>query len=426
VSKFYPVLLVFFAATIGVLVTVDLLFFLVFWELMTLASFFLVTFERESAASQRAGLKYFVITHAATLCMLAAVLLLWRQSGSFHFDAAREALGVMLAERPFTAHLVLLLLLIGFATKAGVLPMGDWLPDAHPVAPSGMSAVLSGALVKLGIYGLVRVFCGFLPAARLRWGRDRVSRDGSLAVGTSPPRQQRQRLMAFCMSRSGASAWPGSAWLPPTGSGGVVAWLRRCSASTTPASRPASSRRRCVLCTGERDMDRLGGLWRRCRRPPLDHSRVRSIAGVHHSTIREQRLIVCRACSRGSSAAVPAARPGRAVSSRSPPGLLPRSSARSPGRDKPTGWCAVPAMSVPRSRSPRCVHLGVLPRLRWLIGRGRGARRGLSLPGRVLGGRSNLITLDGSTVASWAPLPVLRRRCWPAWCGFCKPGGFRP
>ncbi len=81
VSKFYPVLLVFFAAIIGVLVPSDLLFFLVFWELMTLASFFLVTFERESAASQRAGLKYFVITHAATLCMVAAALLLWRQCG---------------------------------------------------------------------------------------------------------------------------------------------------------------------------------------------------------------------------------------------------------------------------------------------------------------------------------------------------------
>ncbi len=63
---------------------------------------------------------------------------------------------------------MLLLLLVGFATKAGVLPMGDWLPDAHPVAPSGMSAVLSGALVKLGIYGLVRVFCGAPAGGRRR------------------------------------------------------------------------------------------------------------------------------------------------------------------------------------------------------------------------------------------------------------------
>jgi len=76
-----------------------------------------VTFERESPASQRAGLKYFVITHAATLCMLAAFLLLWRQSGSFHLARPRSD-GVMLVERPLTAHLVLLLLLIGFATKA--------------------------------------------------------------------------------------------------------------------------------------------------------------------------------------------------------------------------------------------------------------------------------------------------------------------
>ena len=83
VAKFFPVLLLCVASMTGVLVSTDFLFFLIFWESMTLTSYFLVTFESENAASQRAGLKYFIITHGATLCMVAAALLLWRTSGSF-------------------------------------------------------------------------------------------------------------------------------------------------------------------------------------------------------------------------------------------------------------------------------------------------------------------------------------------------------
>ncbi len=165
VAKFFPVLLLCVASMVGVLVTTDFLFFLIFWESMTLTSYFLVTFESENAASQRAGLKYFIITHGATLCMVAAALLLWRTSGSFSFEAIRQTLSGLLDTRPFLAHSIIFLFFLGFATKAGILPMGDWLPDAHPVAPSGMSATLSGALVKLGIYGLVRLFFSFLVAS---------------------------------------------------------------------------------------------------------------------------------------------------------------------------------------------------------------------------------------------------------------------
>jgi formate hydrogenlyase subunit 3/multisubunit Na+/H+ antiporter MnhD subunit len=202
VAKFFPVLLLCIASMTGVLVCADFLFFLICWESMTLTSYFLVTFEAENAASQRAGLKYFIITHGATLCMVAAALLLWRTSGSFAFDAIRQTLLALLAARPILAHTIILLFFLGFATKAGVLPMGDWLPDAHPVAPSGMSATLSGALVKLGIYGLIRVFCSFLVASpSLRtWGIVlSLAGTGSLFVGTLTALRQidTKRLMAF-------------------------------------------------------------------------------------------------------------------------------------------------------------------------------------------------------------------------------------
>jgi len=202
VAKFFPILLLCVASMTGVLVCTDFLFFLIFWESMTLTSYFLVTFESENAASQRAGLKYFIITHGATLCMAAAALLLWRTSGSFSFDAIRQNLSAMLTARPFLANAIIFLFFLGFATKAGLLPMGDWLPDAHPVAPSGMSATLSGALVKLGIYGLVRLFCSFVvvsPSLKV-WGIIlALAGTGSLFVGTLTALQQTdtKRLMAF-------------------------------------------------------------------------------------------------------------------------------------------------------------------------------------------------------------------------------------
>jgi hydrogenase-4 component B len=172
VAKYYPLLQLLFAGIIGVVATADFVFFLVFWELMTFASFFLVTFERESRTSQKAGLKYFVVNQAATFGMIAAALILWTRSGSFRFSAMREALGGLLTTQPTLAHLVLFLFFMGFATKAGILPMGDWLPDAYPAAPTGATAACAGTMTKLGIYGLLRIFVDLLPASEFSvvWG----------------------------------------------------------------------------------------------------------------------------------------------------------------------------------------------------------------------------------------------------------------
>ncbi len=271
-AKFYPILLVFFAAIVGVLVVSDFLFFLVFWELMTLTSFFLVTFERENAASQRAGLKYFVITHAATLCLVVAALVLWREGGSFHFPDLLAALAQLLVVRPILAHVVLALLFIGFATKAGVLPMGDWLPDAHPVAPSGMSAALSGALVKLGIYGLVRFFCAPLPAstAAVGWGiAIALAGTASLFVGTLTALSQTdsKRLMAFhtigqigyiCLGLGVGIACLRSA--PTLGALAIMGALFHAANHACFKACLFLGAGAVLYRTGERDMNRLGGL----------------------------------------------------------------------------------------------------------------------------------------------------------------------
>jgi hydrogenase-4 component B len=202
VAKYYPLLQLLFVGIVGVVSTADLLFFLVFWELMTFASFFLVAFEGESRVSQRAGLKYFVVNQAAALGMLAAALVLWSRSGSFRFSALREALSGLLASEPLLAHLVILLFFVGFATKAGILPMGDWLPDAYPAAPSAATAAFGGTMTKLGIYGLLRVFLGFVPVSRASeaWGLViGLAGLASLVVGTLTALKQddAKRLMSF-------------------------------------------------------------------------------------------------------------------------------------------------------------------------------------------------------------------------------------
>ncbi len=202
VAKYYPMLLLLFVGIVGVVATADFVFFLVFWELMTFASFFLVTFERSNRASQRAGLKYFVVNQAATFGMIAGALILWTRSGSFRFSALRDALGGLLTTQPTLAHVVLFLFFMGFATKAGILPMGDWLPDAYPAAPSGATAAFGGTMTKLGIYGILRVFLYILPpspATRV-WGVViALAGAASLFVGTLTALKQDdvKRLMSF-------------------------------------------------------------------------------------------------------------------------------------------------------------------------------------------------------------------------------------
>ena len=133
--------------------------FLVAWELMALTSFFLVTFEDEKESVRKAGWTYLVASHLGTAFLLAMFVLLGREAGSFDFD--RFA--------PSAAGVLFLLAVIGFGTKAGFMPFHVWLPEAHPAAPSHVSALMSGVMIKMGIYGLLRTLT-FLGAPPLWWG----------------------------------------------------------------------------------------------------------------------------------------------------------------------------------------------------------------------------------------------------------------
>jgi formate hydrogenlyase subunit 3/multisubunit Na+/H+ antiporter MnhD subunit len=123
--------------------------FLFAWEVMALASFFLVVFHHERPEVPRAGWVYLVATHLGTAFLLAAFAWLARDAGSFDFaDWRAPASG---------AAWLFALALVGFGSKAGLFPLHVWLPEAHPAAPSHVSALLSGVMVKLGVYGLLRM-----------------------------------------------------------------------------------------------------------------------------------------------------------------------------------------------------------------------------------------------------------------------------
>ncbi len=139
-------------------------FFLIAWEVMALAAFCLVAFEHQKEEARSAGVLFLIMSHAGTGMLLAAFLMLATAAGNLNFASFHR-----LASRlsPVEQGVVFLLFFLGFGVKAGVVPLHIWLPDAHPVAPSNISALMSGIVIKTGIYGMARVFFDFYGAPPL-------------------------------------------------------------------------------------------------------------------------------------------------------------------------------------------------------------------------------------------------------------------
>ena len=138
--------------------------FLVAWEVMSIAAYFLVTFDHRVEAVREAGWTYLVATHLGTAVLIALFLLMGRAAGSL--ELVRLQAGDV---SPRFAGMLFVLAVVGFGTKAGLVPFHVWLPEAHPAAPSHISALMSGVMVKTGIYGLLRVLL-LLPPAPAWWG----------------------------------------------------------------------------------------------------------------------------------------------------------------------------------------------------------------------------------------------------------------
>ncbi len=125
--------------------------FLIVWEIMALSSFFLVIFDAEERTILKTGINYLIQMHAGMFFILIAFLIVEKTTGRMSFDALAEYFS---GNRNLP---LFLLFFTGFAIKAGFIPLHTWLPEAHPAAPSHVSGVMSGVMIKMGIYGILRV-----------------------------------------------------------------------------------------------------------------------------------------------------------------------------------------------------------------------------------------------------------------------------
>ena len=271
-ARYYPLLLLFFSSVISVLSVHNMLFFLHFWEFMTLTSYVLVVFHWVNPDAGPAGLRYFIATHVAMVCMLVATIILYRHAGSFEFAAMREALAELTVTSPATVHLILGLFVVGFATKAGILPFGFWMPDAYPAAPTAASAAFVGTMCKLGVYGIIRVFTAFLPLSHFvtTWGII-IAALGTISifVGTITALQQTdsKRLLTFhAIGQTGymyLAIGVGLALLrisPPLATVALLAGLFHVVNNALFKPLLFMNAGAALYRTGTRDMDKAGGL----------------------------------------------------------------------------------------------------------------------------------------------------------------------
>ena len=156
---------VFLASMAMVILADDAYLFMVAWETMALSSYFLVTSHHRIPEIRTAGFLYLVMAHVGAICILLSFGVLQGGSWRFTFDAMRGA-----SLTPFLATTAFLLALIGFGAKSGLVPMHVWLPEAHPAAPSPVSAMMSGLMLKTAVYGMLRISFDLLHFRLWWWG----------------------------------------------------------------------------------------------------------------------------------------------------------------------------------------------------------------------------------------------------------------
>ncbi|MEL7654879.1 MAG: proton-conducting transporter membrane subunit [Bacillota bacterium] len=164
VSLFHFLYATFIVSMILVFTADNAIFFFMAWELMAVISYFLVVFESEQEENRQAGLLYIVMTHLGTAFLMIAFMLMFYYTKSFDLYGSSDQIPA------FGKNLMFLFFLMGFATKAGVIPLHIWLPYAHPAAPGNISALMSGIMIKTAVYGILRFILLYLGIETPWWG----------------------------------------------------------------------------------------------------------------------------------------------------------------------------------------------------------------------------------------------------------------
>jgi formate hydrogenlyase subunit 3/multisubunit Na+/H+ antiporter MnhD subunit len=240
--------------------------FLVAWEVMALSAYVLVTFDHEHADVRRAGWVYLVATHIGTAAIIGMFVLLARGAGTYDFAAFYAAAPL----RAGTALVVFVLAVIGFGAKAGLVPLHVWLPEAHAAAPSHVSAVMSGVMLKMGIYGIVRTL-SILGPARSWWGPTLMILgllSATLGIALALYQRDMKRALAYSSVENiglvtlglGLGYWGAASGRPGIATLGAAGGLLHVWNHTLMKGAMFLGAGSILHSTGTRNLERLGGL----------------------------------------------------------------------------------------------------------------------------------------------------------------------
>lgn len=256
------------ASMVMVVLARNAVLFLVAWEIMAVAAALLVSFEHDRPEALRAGWVYLVVAHLGAMCLFVLFLLFKASAGSFDFAAFAQTPPVGSA-----AVAVAVLALVGFGSKAGFVPLHVWLPEAHAAAPSHVSAILSGVLLKVGFYGLLRVF-QLLGTRADWWGPALVALGISsalVAIVVALYQRDFKRALAYSSIENvgviavglGVSFWAGSRGHPRVSALALAGALMHVWNHAVMKGGMFLVAGSVLHGTGTRDLEQLGGLSRR-------------------------------------------------------------------------------------------------------------------------------------------------------------------
>lgn len=167
VKYFWIILTLFVLSMLGVVLSNNSPSFIVFWELMSVSSFFLVIYEYKNKENLKTGIMYFIMTHISGLILMIMFALFYKYTGSMDFTYIIKHSYILTYSQK---SIIIILAILGFGTKAGLVPLHVWLPKAHPVAPSNISALMSGIMLKIALYGFFRVTLMFINVIPIPYG----------------------------------------------------------------------------------------------------------------------------------------------------------------------------------------------------------------------------------------------------------------
>ncbi|MDV5122061.1 MAG: hydrogenase 4 subunit B [Candidatus Scalindua sp.] len=188
---------IFIISMYAVVLSGNIITFLISWETMSIVSYFLVVFDTQEK-SAKAGFIYGLMTHVGVVFIIVLFLILYKYTGHMDFAGIKAAAGNL---PDAVKTIIFIFAIIGFGTKAGIVPLHTWLPEAHPAAPSNISSLMSGVMIKVGIYGILRIVVDILGVGPEWWGTAIIiigAVTSVLGIMYATVERDIKRLLAYC------------------------------------------------------------------------------------------------------------------------------------------------------------------------------------------------------------------------------------